>query len=69
MVYNKRHALERGFPGGAVRTHLSVQVDLRDVGSISGWRISGGGHGNSLQYYLPGKFHGWREAWWATQSM
>ena len=41
-----------GFPGGlVVRTHLPVQVDLRDQGSIPGSRRSpGGGHGNSLQY-------------------
>ena len=41
-----------GFPGGlVVRTHLPVQVDLRDQGSIPGWRRSpAGGHGNPLQY-------------------
>ena len=35
--------------------------DLRDMGSIPGsGRSSGGGHGNPVQYSLPGESHGQR---------
>ena len=34
-----------------VKTPLARAGDIRDEGSIPGWeRISGGGHGNPLQY-------------------
>ena len=33
--------------------------DIRDTGSIPGsGRLSGGGHGNPLQLFLPGESHG-----------
>ena len=36
--------------------------DRRDVGPISGsGRSPGGGHGNPLQYFLPGESHGQRK--------
>ena len=35
--------------------------NVGDPGLIPGWgRSSGEGNGNPLQYYLPGKSHGWR---------
>ena len=35
--------------------------DMRDAGSIPGLgRSPGGGHGNPLQYFLPGESHGQR---------
>ena len=35
--------------------------DIKDASSIPGWgRSPGGGHGNALQYSLPGESHGQR---------
>ena len=47
-------------PGGAVVKKLPANAgDARDVGSIPGsGRSPGAGNGNSLQYFVPGKFHG-----------
>ena len=43
----------------AVIKNLSANAgDLRDTGTIPGsGRSLGEGNGNSLQYFLPGKFH------------
>ena len=41
----------RGFPGGAsVKEPPANAADVREEGSVSGWRSPGGGHGNPLQY-------------------
>ena len=48
-----------GFPGGVlVVKNLSANAgNIRDVDSIPGFRRTpGGGHGNPLQYSLPGEF-------------
>ena len=51
-----------GFPGGPVVKNPHANAgDIRDMGSIPGsGRSPGGGHGNTLQYFLPGKSHGQR---------
>ena len=42
-----------------VKNPLTNAGDVRDVGSIPGsGRSPGGGHGNPLQYSLPGEPHG-----------
>ena len=50
------------FPGGLVVKNLPANAgDTRDMGSIPGSRESpGGGNGNSLPVFLPGKLHGQR---------
>ena len=49
-------------PGGTVVNKLPANAgDARDVGSIPGLgRSPGAGNDNSLQYFVPGKFHGQR---------
>ena len=43
-----------------------ANTDVRDVGSVPGWRRSPGeGHGNPLQYSCLGNPMD-RGAWWAT---
>ena len=54
-----------GFPGGSVVKTLPANAgdagDAGDTGSVSGLgRSSRVENGNSLQYFLPGKFHGQR---------
>ena len=40
-----------GLPGGSVVKNLPANAgDVKDVGSIPGWRFPGGGHGNPLHY-------------------
>ena len=47
------------FPDGL--TGKEPACNTRDAGSILGsWRSPGGGHGNPLQLFLPGKLHGQR---------
>ena len=50
------------FPGGAVVKNLPANAgDIRDMGSIpESGRPSGEGHGNPVQYSLPGESHGQR---------
>ena len=50
----------RGFPGGTVVKKPPVNTgDTGDVGLIPQLgRSPGGGNGNPLQYFLPGKFRG-----------
>ena len=43
------------FPGGASGKNLPANADIRDPG----W-YAGEGHGNPLQYFLPGESHGQR---------
>ena len=51
------------------RTHLAMQVDIRDVGLIHGLgRSPGGGHGNLLQYScmenpMNRGVHWWLQSW------
>jgi len=53
MIYE-----ELGKNYGVVKNLSASWGDLRDMGSIPGsGRYSGEGNGNSLQYFLPGKFH------------
>ena len=48
-----------GFPGGTSGNPLASIGDARDFGVILGLGTNlGGGHGNPLQYSLPGKVHG-----------
>ena len=51
-----------GVPGGSVVKDLPASAgDARDLGSLPGSGISpGGGSGNPLQLFLPGKSHGQR---------
>ena len=53
-----------GFPGGASGKEPACQcrtLDVRDLGLIPGsGRSPRGGHGNPLQYFLPGEAHGQR---------
>ena len=51
-----------GFPGDSVVKNLPANVgDVRDTGLIPGsGRSPRVGNGNTLQYYLPGRFHGQR---------
>ena len=51
-----------GFQGGSVvNNSLANAGDTGDLNSILGSRKSPGeGNGNSLEYFLPGKFHGQR---------
>ena len=50
------------FPGGSVVKNLPANAGASgDTGSVPGLgRSPGGGNGKSLQYFLPGKFHGQR---------
>ena len=52
----------KGFPGGPGVKNQSANIgDTGDVGLIPGsGRSAGGGNGNPLQYFLPGKSHGQR---------
>ena len=53
MIYE-----ELGKNCGVIKNLSANAGDLRDTGSIPGsGRSSGEGNGNSLQYFLPGKFH------------
>ena len=48
---------QRCFPSGSDGKESACNVG--DPGSISGsGRFPGEGHGNPLQYFLPGEFHG-----------
>ena len=51
-----------GFQGGSVvNNSLANAGDTGDLNSSLGSRKSPGeGNGNSLEYFLPGKFHGQR---------
>ena len=43
------------------KNFLANAGDAIDLGSVPGWgRSSGGGHGNLLQYFYLGEFHGQR---------
>ena len=54
-----------GFPGGSDGKESVCNVG--DLGLILGMgRSPGGGHGNPLQYFLPGESHGQRS--WASYS-
>ena len=49
-----------------VRNPPANAGDVRDIGSVPGWRRSlGGGHGNPLQYSCLENLTD-RGAWWAT---
>ena len=50
-----------GFPGMLVVKNQPAKAgDVRDSGDPWSERFPGGGHGNSLQYFLPGESHGQR---------
>ena len=58
--YSWLHINLGDFPGGTLGKEFACQCRrLRDVGLIPGsGRSPGKGHGNPLQYSLPGEFHG-----------
>ena len=49
--------LSMGFPGGSVIKNLPADAgDVRSIPRLETY--TGGGRGNPLQLFLPGKFHG-----------
>ena len=53
--------ISQGFPGSTSGKEPASAGDMRDMGLVPQLgRSPGVGNGNSLQYFLPGKFHGQR---------